>query len=67
MRGLIWWLGLKYVTSQRTFCGLYVVCRWEFGRLPSGYALYLKIMKPLMKYIICDLEFTVYTSTLRHN
>ena len=22
--GHIWWLGLKYVTSQRTFCGLYV-------------------------------------------
>ena len=24
MTGHIWWLGLKYVTSQRTFCGLYV-------------------------------------------
>ena len=24
VRGHIWWLGLKYVTSQRTFCGLYV-------------------------------------------
>ena len=34
MRGHIWWLGLKYVTSQRTFWGLYVVCMWEFWRLP---------------------------------
>ena len=25
MTSHIWWLGLKYVSSQRTFCGLYVV------------------------------------------
>ena len=34
VRGHIWWLGLKYVSSQRAFCGLYVVCMWEFLRLP---------------------------------
>ena len=24
VRGHIWWLGLKYVSSQMAFCGLYV-------------------------------------------
>ena len=24
VRGHVWWLGLKYVTSQMAFCGLYV-------------------------------------------
>ena len=25
MRGHIWWLGLKYVSSQMAFCGLCVI------------------------------------------
>ena len=28
MTGHICWLGLKYVISQMTFCGLYVVSMW---------------------------------------
>ena len=35
MRGHICWLGLKYVTSQRTFCGLYVVCMREDVKIPT--------------------------------
>ena len=49
VRGHICWLGLKYVTSQRTFCGLYVVCMREFWRLPLSWAVF-SLIKPEYYY-----------------